>query len=583
MIGASARGKNLQIHLSGRELHYAEEKINALDCTNDVNRARREISDRCRQEAEQQPGIYQLCVPTGSGKTLSALRFALAHAAKWGKRRLIFTSPLLSILEQNASVIRDYISDQSLILEHHSNAVEPEDIGDELNPAELYQDNWEASIIITTMVQFLDTCFGEKMSNIRRFHSLCDAVIVIDEIQSLPSNLLTMFSLMMTFLSRVCGATIIFCTATQPNWEKLDHPLMQMPRDIVPYEENLWSAFKRTTILDGGTCTLEEMPARIEKLIEGTDSLLVICNKKNESEYLYEQCRDKYECYHLSASMCIAHRKKVLDHLRGALRKHGGKQILCIATQVIEAGVDISFSRVVRLLAGLDNVVQAAGRCNRNGEYHKVCKVYTLCLTNEKLEKLEEIRMAKAAAWETLRSYAGNPKRYRSDLTSREAIADYYEIYYREMSDGYQDDAVAGQSYTVYSLMSDNMALAARSRSGGQPHLLNQSFRLAGEYFKVFDDDTIQAVVPYEGGREIIAGLESEQAGYDPEFQKSLMKQARAYTVTLYPYQLAELRKEKAVIEVDRGGLHSWYLLDGYYDADTGVTMTPKPSAFLGV
>lgn len=358
---------------------------------------------------------------------------------------------------------------------------------------------------------------------------------------------------------------------------------MQMPRDIVPYDESLWSAFKRTTILDGGTCTLEEMPTRIKKLMEGTDSLLVICNKKNESEYLYEQCRDRYACYHLSASMCIAHRKKVLDHLRGALRNHGGKRILCIATQVIEAGVDISFGRVVRLLAGLDNVAQAAGRCNRNGEYHKVCKVYTLCLTNEKLEKLEEIRMAKAAAWETLRSYAGNPQRYRSDLTSREAIADYYEIYYREMPDGYQDDAVAGQSYTVYSLMSDNMALVARSRSGGPPHLLNQSFRLAGECFKVFDEDTIQAVVPYEGGREIIAGLESEQVEYDPEFRKSLMKQARAYTVTLYPYQLAKLRKEKAVIEVNRGGLHSWYLLDGYYDADTGVTMTPKPSAFLGV
>ena len=577
-----AEGQSTDLSVWERELRYAEEKINALECTSDVNRARKEISDRCRQAAEQQPGIFQLCVPTGSGKTLSALRFALAHAARWGKRRLIFTSPLLSILEQNASVIRGCISDQSLILEHHSNAVEPEDIGDELNPAELYQDNWEARIIITTMVQFLDTCFGEKMSNIRRFHSLCDAVIVIDEIQSLPSNLLTMFSLMMTFLSRICGATLVFCTATQPNWKKLNHPLMQMPRDIVPYEENLWKVFKRTTIIDGGTCTLDEMPSWIEKLMEDTDSMLVICNKKNESEYLYEQCRDRYECFHLSASMCMAHRKKVLDQLREALQNRGGKQILCIATQVIEAGVDISFGRVVRALAGLDNVAQAAGRCNRNGEYHTVRKVYTLCLTDENLEKLEEIRMEKAAAWETMRSYAENPQRYHSDLTSREAIADYYETYYREMSDGYQDDAVAGQMYTVYSLMSDNMTFVARSRSS-RMHLLNQSFKLAGEYFKVFDDDTIQAVVPYEEGKEVIAGLECEQAEYDPEFRKSLMKQARAYTVTLYPYQLAKLRKEQAVIEVTRAGLHSWYLLDGYYDADTGVTMTPKPGTFLGV
>lgn len=187
-------------------LAFMEKKLAAFPRKTPIDLARHTISDTCAAGAARPGGVYRLNVPTGGGKTLASLRFALTHAAKWNCSRIIFTAPLLSILDQNAQVIRDYIGDDALILEHHSNLAEPKETPERLQALELLTASWSAPIIITTLVQLLNTCFSGRTSAIRRFHALCGSVIVIDEVQTVPGKMLTLFNLAVNFLSEICGA-----------------------------------------------------------------------------------------------------------------------------------------------------------------------------------------------------------------------------------------------------------------------------------------------------------------------------------------------------------------------------------------
>lgn len=201
-------------------LAFMEKKLAAFPRKTPIDLARHTISDTCAAGAARPGGVYRLNVPTGGGKTLASLRFALTHAAKRNCSRIIFTAPLLSILDQNAQVIRDYIGDDTLILEHHSNLAEPKETPERLQELELLTASWSAPIIITTLVQLLNTCFSGRTSAIRRFHALCRSVIVIDEVQTVPGKMLTLFNLAVNFLSEVCGATIVLCSAPSPVWRQ---------------------------------------------------------------------------------------------------------------------------------------------------------------------------------------------------------------------------------------------------------------------------------------------------------------------------------------------------------------------------
>lgn len=563
-----------------RELEFAEHKMKGFDQSSPINQARTKISDLCKQASEKESGIFMLNVPTGAGKTISSLRFALSHAAQRQKKRIIFTSPLLSILEQNAAVIRSFISDQNLVLEHHSNAVNPETDGIELNQNELLVETWDAPIIITSMVQLLNTFFDGRTSCIRRFRSLCHSIVVIDEVQTVPSNLLAMFNSMISFLSKCCDVTIVLCSATQPAWDQADYPLtISSDRNIVPYSESIWNVFKRTEIIDAGKCRFQdELPKRIEKIAEKKKSLLVICNKKSESEFLYQLLSQKYECYHISASMCMEHRRSVLKTIRKRLEQNENEPIICISTQVIEAGVDISFESVIRLLAGMDNIVQAAGRCNRNGESAKLGEVYTISCSDENLNKLREIQREKSASTEFLYEFHKSEKMYDSDPASDKSIHMYYRYLYRNMDVDFQEDKVEQKNFTVFSLLSSNRQMLRNSQD---KHLLNQSFKMAGQYFKVFDDSTIDVIVPYKKGKDIISDLCSQKAEFDRPFVRRCLKEARNYTVTIYPWQLDQLKKENAICEVQ--DLETYYLSDGYYTESTGLILKPEERTYLEV
>lgn len=525
-------------------------------------------------------------VPTGAGKTLSALRFALAHSQIHRKSRIIFTSPLLSILEQNAAVIREYVGDDAMILEHHSNVIQPEEDSEELDRAELLMETWDSSpIIITTLVQLLNTMFSGKTSCIRRFHALCNCTIVIDEVQTVPSNLLTLFHLTISFLARACNTTIVLCSATQPCAEAANHPIRLKTIDMVPYDLQLWQAFRRTKIINNGSVQLESFSGLIEEALKETNSLLIICNKKAEAETIYRDfCEENIQKFYLSASMCTAHRTDTLDRLRGALKKPESGKVLCVSTQVIEAGVDISFGQVIRLAAGMDSVVQAAGRCNRNRESKEIAPVWIVQCAGERLGRLPEIERGKHATQELLRAFQQNPKAFQDDLSSDEAIRYYYHSLYRNMEEGLQEGPVRTerQKTTLYQLLSGNADLADEAYSDDFLQFsMNQGFRTAGRLFSVFDRDGTDIIVPYSHGKEMIQELSSLSPQWETEKLQGILKKAKPYTVSVFAWQRDQLENLDALVPLCGGRLLA--LREAFYDENIGLTSRSDKQAFLEV
>ena len=548
-------------------LHRVEKKLDRFPADTPICLARREISNRCRAFAENPGGIYRLNIPTGGGKTLTSLRYALAHAAKWEKKRLIFTSPLLSILEQNAAVLRSFLDDDSIILEHHSNVIRTVERG-ELDHRELAVESWDAPVIITTLVQLLNTLFDGKTTAIRRFQGLCNSIIVIDEVQTVPPHMLSLFNLAVDFLVKVCDATVVLCSATQPCLERTAHPLQGPVADMIPYDKALWEPFRRTEITDAGTMTLEEIAAFAAEKLEDVPSLLVVCNRKDEAEFLFRRLRHHadHSC-HLSASMCTAHRRKTLDALQDALEHN--RRCLCVATQVIEAGVDISFGCVIRLAAGMDSVIQAAGRCNRHGELAQAAAVYVVSCLGEKLNNLRQIREGKQATESVLYAYGADPGRFGCDLSSDKAIKEYYRKLYQAMPQEYQDFHIGKLGTTLFDLMSCNTKFADKA----DPHyFLRCALKTAGSAFTVFDSDTRDVIVPYGQGIQLIAELTGSSLDL-----KDWQQRAKAYSIGIYDWQLKKLGG--AVTE--HHGIA--VLAQGFYDEDTGLVLQPQDAGFLEV
>lgn len=550
-----------------------EEKLDQFPQKSPIDQARRAISDQCRQAAEQPGGVFRLNVPTGGGKTLSSLRFALAHARRHRKQRIIFTSPLLSILEQNAAVIREYIQDDSLILEHHSNLIQTAEDGQRLDERELLTETWEAPIIITTLVQLLNTLFSGKTTAIRRFHSLCGSVIVIDEVQTVPSKMLSLFSLAVNFLAEICGATVVLCSATQPCTERIEHPIHSPISEIAPYDPAVWDVFRRTDIQSIGAMSLEQIAAFALERLDCADSLLIVCNKKDQAERLYGMLKGgDLALFALSAAMCVSHRRDTLDKLRRALER-GGQKTVCVSTQVIEAGVDISFACVIRLSAGMDSVVQAAGRCNRGGEAGPgvLAPVYLVQCKNESLSRLPDIQTGQGATLELLTEFAAHPELYHNRLDSDEAIGYYYRALYRRELRGHHDYALKDRP-SLFSLLSMNGYCTEDS-----PYYFRQAFRLAGSLFQVFEENTTDVVVPYGKGVELIHDLCGEKAGRDPAYLRSLLETAKPYTVSLYQYQINRLNMEHSLTPLQGGALG----LSGHYGEQTGFSMGESDLEFL--
>ncbi len=545
-------------------LSHFEAKLSELPSDTDITKARSVLSERCKTFASCQSGIYRLSLPTGSGKTLTSLRYALTHAKEHSdKKRIIFVIPLLAIIDQNAGVIHDYIGNSCTVLEHHSNVIPVDKDNEEaLNERELMVESWNAPVIITTLVQMLNTMFSDKTSCVRRFNSLCNSVIIFDEVQTVPTKMLSLFNQTIAFLSEVCGADIILCSATQPALECAQRPLLPVPREMVEYDRDIWAVFKRTNIVNKSKpeMSYEEIACFGSEILKDKDSLLIVCNKKAEAAKIYSEFRTRNEvgvsCFHLSSSMCMAHRRDTLE--AAELAKKSGKVVLS-STQVLEAGVDVSYGSAVRIQAGMDSTVQTAGRCNRNGESSEPADVYIVKLKNEDLRRLSDIQKGKDATDSLL-----NSEKHSADLSSDEAIEYYYQKYYDKENAGYQDFYDDDNDIFIYSLLSDN---SKRRPVGRSKYFLNQSFKTAGELFKVFDDEGVDVIVPYGDNKPLIDELYGCDI-HDIKRAKELLVKLKPYTVSLFKWQVDKITGQGGITSTPLGAL----VLDkNWYDDALGV------------
>ncbi len=548
-----------------------EQKLSTMPLDKPINKTRAQISALCAEAGNLESGIYRLNLPTGAGKTLTSLRYALHHALAHNKKRIIFTMPLLSIIEQNAGIIHDYIGNEELILEHHSNIVETDET-DELDKRELLVESWDVPIIITTMVQLLNTLFAGKTANIRRMQALCNSIIVIDEVQTVPDKMLSLFNLALNFLAKICNATIILCSATQPCFEKTMYPLDKSVKDLITLTKEQKMVFKRVRLEYKGEMDYEELADFAAGILEENNSLLLVCNTKNEAAVMFNLLCSKIKdvkAFHISAGMCTAHRKETIKEMQEALENKQQK-VLCVSTQVIEAGVDVSFARVIRLLAGMDNIVQATGRENRNREFDGLAPGYIVRLKGEVLKGLSEIEAAKNAAANLLVKYKNSPKIYDNDLMSEKAINEYYECLYGNVNDGYHDFYIESVRDSILNLMSCNENVDSGKIPEYNKYFMHQALKTAGGLFTVFDESSIDIIVPYNRGIEIIQEVFAV-GDKDYEKLKAVLKEAKLYTVSLFKYQKIKLEEQGALIFVPSAGVY--ILQDGYYDELTGLNL----------
>ena len=548
-----------------------EQKLSTMPLDKPINKTRSQISALCAEAGNLESGIYRLNLPTGAGKTLTSLRYALHHALKHNKKRIIFTMPLLSIIEQNAGIIYDYIGNEELILEHHSNIVETDE-NDELDKRELLVESWDVPIIITTMVQLLNTLFAGKTANIRRMQALCNSIIVIDEVQTVPDKMLSLFNLALNFLAKICNATIILCSATQPCFEKTMYSLDKSVKDLITLTKEQETVFKRVRLEYKGEMDCEELADFAAGILEGNNSLLLVCNTKNEAAVMFNLLCSKIKdvkAFHISAGMCTAHRKETIKEMQEALENKQQK-VLCVSTQVIEAGVDVSFARVIRLLAGMDNIVQATGRENRNREFDGLAPGYIVRLKGEVLKGLSEIEAAKNAAANLLVKYKNSPKIYDNDLMSEKAINEYYECLYGNVKSGYHDFYIESVRDSILNLMSCNENVDSGKIPEYNKYFMHHALKTAGGLFTVFDESSIDIIVPYDRGTEIIQEVFAV-GDKDYEKLKSILKEAKLYTVSLFKYQKIKLEEQGALIFVPNAGVY--ILQDGYYDELTGLNL----------
>lgn len=548
-----------------------EQKLSTMPLDKPINKTRAQISALCAEAGNLESGIYRLNLPTGAGKTLTSLRYALHHALKHNKKRIIFTMPLLSIIEQNAGIIHDYIGNEELILEHHSNIVETDE-NDELDKRELLVESWDVPIIITTMVQLLNTLFAGKTANIRRMQALCNSIIVIDEVQTVPDKMLSLFNLALNFLAKICNTTIILCSATQPCFEKTMYPLDKSVKDLITLTKEQETVFKRVRLEYKGEMDCEELADFAAGILEENNSLLLVCNTKNEAAVMFNLLCSKLKdvkAFHISAGMCTAHRKETIKEMQEALENKQQK-VLCVSTQVIEAGVDVSFARVIRLLAGMDNIVQATGRENRNREFDGLAPGYIVRLKGEVLKGLSEIEAAKNAAANLLVKYKNSPKIYDNDLMSEKAINEYYECLYGNVNDGYHDFYIESVRDSILNLMSCNENVDSGKIPEYNKYFMHQALKTAGGLFTVFDESYIDIIVPYDRGTEIIQKI---FAVGDKDYGKlkAVLNEAKLYTVSLFKYQKIKLEEQGALIFVPSAGVY--ILQDGYYDELTGLNL----------
>lgn len=509
-----------------------------------VNAVRNDVLRQCRLAASLAPGLFSLTVPTGGGKTLSGMAFALEHARAHGKRRIIHVIPYTSIIEQTADIFRSIFGEA--VVEHHSNAESSP--SDETATSRLACENWDAPIIVTTNVQFFESLFASRTSRCRKLHNIVDSVVVLDEAQLLPPEFLQPILDVLNLLTRHYGVTVVLSTATQPaltsrqyfdtrqNLRGLDRV-----REIIADPDELYAALERVAVqLPDDWHQPTDWP-QLARMLTAVDTVLAIVNTRKDARALWEAMPQG--TLHLSALMCGAHRSQVIHDIKARLR--AGTPTRVISTQLVEAGVDLDFPVVYRALAGLDSMAQAAGRCNREGRIDGKGKVIVFVPPTPAPPGL--LRKGENASRTVLHGIL-------EATFTRANFAAYFERLYH----GCQLDKAG---------ICDLLAVDAGE--------LAVSFRSAAENFKLIDDgDTLPIVVRYRGEgcqnceiEDLLRKLKLEGP------QRWLMRKLQRYTINLHRGN-AQALLARGEIEGILPGLYV-QVSDWLYSPETGLNPDP--------
>lgn len=551
-----------------------EDKLADFPRVTKLDQLRAKVSEECKRAAEMGAGVYRLCVPTGGGKTYASMRYALEAAQRHGFARILYVAPYKAILEQTADNVRKVFlggqADDALILEHHSDALPDDEADDQaLRRHQLLAARWDVPLVLTTMVQFLNTLFAGPSACARRFAALQNAVIILDEAQSIPLRCLELFNLALRYLAKCCGCAVVLCTATQPLLDEAGRFPLCKPTSLITDEAALHEGFRRVQLLDMTAKPLgaDELAARVLEQLPQADSALCIVNTKATAAALYAAFRtrihDGTPLYCLTTRQCPAHRLQLLGEVRALLKAR--MPVVCVATQLIEAGVDVSFGLAVRALAGLDSVAQAAGRCNRNAE-NPLGEVWLVRILEESLAHLRDIENGQKETQAALNTFHANPQAFENDLLSPRLVEHYFRRILRtqqgEMSYPFKD-------MTLVDLLSSNAwgRAAYRDAHGGvyRSSMLSQAFRTAGRWFSALDGAPFSLLAPYQKGAELQAALETTD---DLAQTARLLRAGQRYTIAVYAHQLAQFQRLHCVRELSVG----CYALDAaYYDDTLGL------------
>ena len=551
-----------------------------------IDEIRRKISDDCLKRAADSQGIYTLTVPTGGGKTLASLRYALHHAQKHNLDRIIYIIPYTSIIDQNAQAVREILG-EDWVLEHHSN-LEPEK---QSWQDKLLSENWDKPIVFTTMVQFLDAWFGGGTRGARHIHPMTNAVLIFDEIQTLPVKCVHLFCNVLNWLTTFGKSTAVLCTATQPllGESGLQHfpkdkresiaarGLLKQPAhaEIMGTDEQREELYKKLSRVEirfnekSGGWNVDEAGTFLLEQFQTTPSCLFIVNTKKWAQELYQYCKGQNvppeALFHLSTHQCAAHRKAIFDTIKARLKNK--EPVICISTQLIEAGVDISMACVIRALGGLDSIAQAAGRCNRHGEKEGKGQVWVLNLQEQDFTRiLPDIQAGKNHAERVFRDFAGQ------DILQPEAMKRYFEYYFYQRSDEMSYSVKNSATGSLLDWLSDNALnpYGEKNDKRSKPlPLLMQSFKSAGRAFQAIDAPTHAVIVPYGEGAELIAKLCGE---WDPKEMHRTLQKAQRYSVNVFPNVWGKLQKENALHETIEGS-GIYYLNERYYNDEFGLSL----------
>ncbi|MFQ3242738.1 MAG: CRISPR-associated endonuclease/helicase Cas3 [Lentimonas sp.] len=521
-------------------LQLLQQKIDSFGSPiGEVNKARATVVKDCQSAADSPSGLFSLTVPTGGGKTLSSLAFALKHAIKYGHKRIIYVIPFTSIIEQNAGVFEDLLADlgPDVVLEHHSN-LSPEK---ETTRSRLATENWDAPIVVTTAVQFYESLFAAKTSQSRKLHNIGNSVVILDEAQALPVQYLKPCLRALEQLSSHYHTTTVLCTATQPAVGKTTQFDIGLDgiTEIIRDTSALFASLKRVEVRYRETL---DDPTIIDEIGKAEQALCIV-NTRKHAQALYQLLPQSDENYHLSALMCPEHRLQILATVRQRLDDALPTRL--ISTQLIEAGVDIDFPTVYRSMAGLDSISQAAGRCNRNGKLH-IGHVHIF--HSEHTASEVYFRETANVGHEILDLHAEDP-------LSTAAVNAYFDKYY------YQQKS----KWDSKDIMSDFEIV----RDETLPLLFQ--YKSAADKFKLIENNQIPIIIPWdEKAKELCNQLRNESI----PLHRKLFRSLQRYTVQIYENQF---RKNHHQFETLRDGDFNILICpETHYSNTFGLNLTDE-------